>query len=198
MIALTIILAGTFTSLVALPEAHAKKATKAKGAGTDKFQKDLDLAEARDNSQWSTGSIEIKASPEVVWQSVHDERASDPVLAYSKVLEKGENECRLEQKFSFLPVIGTAVCEMRNWEVPLKRIDYKMIKSDRFKAMEGSWVLTPLENGMTRLDLSTSLDMGLPVPKAMVNSIAAKRIGVRLKHVKEMAEKRQNKIAQAR
>lgn len=182
------------SSYISAEPALAKKA-KEKG---DALQKDIDKAEARDNAQWSTGSVVIKASPEIVWQSVHDERASDPDLAYSKILEKGENESRLEQKFTFLPVIGTAVCEMRNWEVPLQRIDYKMIKSDRFKSMEGSWVLTPMENGQTKLELSTNLDMGLPVPRAMVNGIASKRIAVRLKHVKDMAESRQNKLAQSK
>lgn len=193
-LALGLAIIGQISSYALSQPALAKKA-KEKG---DALQKDIDKAEARDNAQWSTGSVVIKASPEIVWQSVHDERASDPDLAYSKVLEKGENESRLEQKFTFLPVIGTAVCEMRNWEVPLQRIDYKMIKSDRFKSMEGSWVLTPMENGQTKLDLSTNLDMGLPVPRAMVNGIASKRITVRLKHVKDMAESRQNKLAQSK
>ncbi len=193
-LALGLAVIGQISSYISAAPALAKKA-KDKG---DALQRDIDKAEARDNAQWSTGSVVIKASPEIVWQSVHDERASDPDLAYSKVLEKGENESRLEQKFTFLPVIGTAVCEMRNWEVPLQRIDYKMIKSDRFKSMEGSWVLTPMENGQTKLELSTNLDMGLPVPRAMVNGIASKRITVRLKHVKDMAESRQNKLAQSK
>lgn len=193
-LALGLAVIGQISSYINAEPALAKKA-KEKG---DALQKDIDKAEARDNAQWSTGSVVIKASPEIVWQSVHDERASDPDLAYSKVLEKGENESRLEQKFTFLPVIGTAVCEMRNWEVPLQRIDYKMIKSDRFKSMEGSWVLTPMDNGQTKLELSTNLDMGLPVPRAMVNGIASKRITVRLKHVKDMAESRQNKLAQSK
>ncbi|MBX9939529.1 MAG: SRPBCC family protein [Candidatus Obscuribacterales bacterium] len=160
------------------------------------LNRELNKVEARDNSQWASGSIVIKAPPEVVWQAVHDERNSDPDLAYSKILEQGENECKLEQKFTFIPVIGTAVCQMYNHEVPNERIDYKLIKSDRFKAMEGSWVLTAMEEGKTRLDLSTNLDMGIPVPRGMVNAITAKKLATRLKHVKEMAETRHAKLAQ--
>ena len=158
--------------------------------------KDLNVAEARDNAQWVSASVVINATPEVVWETVHVERNHDPDLAYSKILEQGKNECRLEQKFTFIPMFGTAVCEMQDKEVPFERIDYKMIKSDRFKAMEGSWVLTPMEGGKTRLDLSTNLDMGLPVPRAMVNSITSKKLARRLAHVKTMAEKTKAKVAQ--
>ncbi|MBK7746869.1 MAG: SRPBCC family protein [Candidatus Obscuribacter sp.] len=161
--------------------------------------RELDKAEAQDNSQWSKGTIVIKATPETVWNAVHVERNSDPDLAYSKVLEQGKNESLLEQKFTFIPVFGSAVCKMKQWEVPLERIDYKMVSSDRFKAMEGSWVFTPLDGGKsTRLDLSTNLDMGIPVPRAMVNSIASRKIGSRLKHVKDLAENPQGKLAQAK
>jgi len=173
---------------------------KSKKPVTDaQLAREIDKAEAEDNSQWSKGSIVIKATPEAVWNAVHVERNSDPDLAYSKVLEQGKNESLLEQKFTFIPVFGSAVCKMKQWEVPLERIDYKMVSSDRFKAMEGSWVFTSLDGGKaTRLDLSTNLDMGIPVPRAMVNTIASRKIGNRLKHVKDLAENPQGKLAQAR
>src|ERR1700722_18181127 len=102
----------------------------------------------------------IKAPPQIVWDAVHEERKHDPDMAYSKVIEEGVNECKLEQKFTLLPVIGTATCLMHQHEVPLQRIDYKLLKSDRFKAMEGSWVFTSAEDGKaTLLELSTHLDM---------------------------------------
>ncbi|MBK9771193.1 MAG: SRPBCC family protein [Candidatus Obscuribacter sp.] len=172
---------------------------KQKPVSDAELARELDKAEAQDNSQWSKGTIVIKATPETVWNAVHVERNSDPDLAYSKVLEQGKNESLLEQKFTFIPVFGSAVCKMKQWEVPLERIDYKMVSSDRFKAMEGSWVFTPLDGGKsTRLDLSTNLDMGIPVPRAMVNSIASRKIGSRLKHVKDLAENPQGKLAQAK
>lgn len=176
----------SLVSLVSVSDALAVK---------HKNPKDLNAAEAGDNSQWASASVVINAPPEVVWQTVHEERNHDPDLAYSKILEQGKNECRLEQKFTFLPMFGTAVCEMQDKEVPFERIDYKMIKSDHFKAMEGSWVFTALEGGKTRLDLSTNLDMGVPVPRAMVNSITSKKLARRLRHVKEMAEKTHAQVA---
>jgi ribosome-associated toxin RatA of RatAB toxin-antitoxin module len=143
-------------------------------------------------------SICIDAPREVVWQAVHDERKHDPDLAYSKIIVPGEHEYVLEQKMVLIPVFGSAVCEMQNKEVPLERIDYKLIKSDRFKHMEGSWVLTPTSDGKTTLELSTSLDLGMPVPKSVINSLTAKKLQRRLQHVKESAETLNIKLAQSK
>lgn len=146
---------------------------------------------------WFKASVVVDAPPELVWQSVHEERRHDPDLAYSKVLEQKDNECRLEQKFVLIPVIGASVCEMKNWEVPGHRIDYKLVKSDRFKAMEGSWVLTPVNQG-TLLELTTHLDLGLPVPKTLMNSVTSKKLERRLGNVRKMAETlNANRVASA-
>jgi hypothetical protein len=135
-------------------------------------------------------SIIIKAPPEAVWDAVHEQRKTDPELAYSKVLKQGVNEAVLEQKFTVIPMIGSAVCTMNTQEVPNRRIDYQMIKSDRFKAMEGSWVLIPSADGKTTtLELSTHVDLGLPVPKSMMNGVTHKKLERRLSAVRELAEK---------
>lgn len=140
--------------------------------------------------------ILIKAPPEVVWYSVHEERKHDPDIAYSKVLEQGTNEQKLEQKFCLLPVIGSATCVMHHTEVPNQRIDYKLLKSDHFKAMEGSWIFTPAENGKaTVLELSTHLDMGVPVPRLIFNNLTQKKLDKRLAHIKELAEGVHSKVA---
>ncbi|HEY9773907.1 MAG TPA: hypothetical protein V6C81_08875 [Planktothrix sp.] len=140
--------------------------------------------------QWVKASVLIEAPPEEVFRTIHEERLKDPDLAYSKVIEQiSANECRLEQKFNFLPVIGTSVCLMSNSEVPNERIDYWLIRSDHFKAMEGSWVLTPCHGGQfTRLELSSHLDLGIPIPKTFMNSITGKKIRKRLANVKQLAE----------
>ena len=154
-------------------------------------------SEKRKNDKtWVTGRTVINAPAKIVWETVHEERKHDPDLEYSKVLEKKENECRLEQKFVLIPVIGSAVCEMHNSEVPLKRIDYKLLRSDRFKAMEGSWVLTPGPDGKsTILELSTHLDLGLPIPGNLQTNATKKKLAKRLGNVKRMAEKNHAQIA---
>ncbi len=137
-----------------------------------------------------TAKINILAPAGVVWQVVHEERKHDPDLAYSKVISEGNNEFLLEQKFCLIPVIGTSVCQMQQKETPDSRIDYKLIKSDRFKVMEGSWVLIPSADKLsTTLELTTTLDLGMPVPQAVINHVTLKKLERRLHHIKHMAEK---------
>jgi hypothetical protein len=147
--------------------------------------------------RWVTAKILINASPHVVWQTVHEERRRDPDLAYSKVLNCKDNDSTLEQKFTFLPVIGTAVCVMHDIEIPNQRIDYTMVSSDHFKAMEGCWELTPAQDGSsTYLSLATYCDMGFPVPRSFLDGITARKLQRRLSNVKAMAEAEQLRVAQ--
>lgn len=148
--------------------------------------------------RWVKATILIQATPAVVWDAVHEERKSDPDLAYSKILRQEKNCLTLEQKFAFLPIIGTATCVMVNEEIPHQRIDYRLIESDHFKAMEGSWVLTPHGEGRaTMLELSTYLDLGLPVPRPFMDGITSQKLQRRLTNVKNLSEKMQAQIAQA-
>lgn len=146
---------------------------------------------------WCTARTTIKAPPEIVWRAVHDERQNDPDIAYSKVLEQTENQFKLEQKFTFIPFLGTSTCVTHQTEVPNQRIDYKLVKSDHFKAMEGSWVLSPSEGGKsTVLEFSSHLDLGLPVPKMLMDGVTSKKMEKRLAHIKLMAEKNHAAIAE--
>lgn len=174
-----------------------KTSPSTKETSTTEAPKLLDVVDKpASEKQRVQSKILIKAPPEVVWFSVHEERKHDPDIAYSKVLEQGVNEQKLEQKFCLLPVIGSATCVMHHTEVPNQRIDYKLLKSDHFKAMEGSWIFTPAENGKaTVLELSTHLDMGVPVPKMIFNNLTQKKLDKRLAHIKEMAEGIHSKVA---
>jgi len=141
-------------------------------------------------SDWVKGKVTINAPASTVWYTVHEERKNDPDLAYSKVLEASEHEATLEQKFVLLPMLGSSVCVTKQSEIPLKRIDYYLLRSDHFKAMEGSWVLTPNPDGKsTVLELNSHIDLGMPVPRWFLNATLSKKIDRRLNHVKEMAER---------
>ncbi len=132
--------------------------------------------------------VKIAAAPHVVWETVHEERKTDPDLAYSKVLETNGHTSTLEQKFQLIPVVGTAICEMKNVEIPGHRIDYWLTKSERFKALEGSWVITALREGGTILELSSYIDMGLPIPRTMQDMVTGKKLERRLQNIRKMAE----------
>lgn len=149
--------------------------------------------------KWMTAKVLIKAPPHVVWQAVHEERQLDPDLEYSKILEKkgDSHESTLEQKFVMLPIIGTAICVMKNTEVPHERIEYSLLRSDRFKALEGAWVLTPAEEGKsTILELSSYIDMGMPIPRHFVDGATVKKLEKRVRNVRHHAEINQVRLAQ--
>jgi ribosome-associated toxin RatA of RatAB toxin-antitoxin module len=175
-----------------------------KEAQTPANQKELAAAAAKTGARgdgkgatWCTARTPIKAPPEIVWRAVHDERQNDPDISYSKVLEQSENQFKLEQKFCFIPFLGTSTCVTHQTEVPNQRIDYKLVKSDHFKAMEGSWVLSPADGGKsTVLEFSSHLDLGLPVPKCLMDGVTSKKMEKRLAHIKVMAEKNHAAIAE--
>lgn len=134
------------------------------------------------------GAVKIDASPSNVWKAVHDERAKDSDLAYSKVIQQKGNRVLLEQKFNALPVIGEATCLMVQEETPEKRIDYKMVKSDKFKEMSGSWTLETQADGGVKLELYSVLDTGLPYSQGVINALLQDKINKRLSRVKAAAE----------
>jgi len=171
-------------------QSEKQSAQPAQQAQTEAPKANLNSGKARVKA-----SIVIKAPPEVVFNAVHEQRKVDPELAYSKVMRQGVNESQLEQKFTSIPMIGSATCLINTQEVPNRRIDYQMVKSDKFKSMEGSWVLIPSADGKsTTLELSSHIDTGLPVPRMMMNGITKQKMERRLAHVRELAEK--NRLAQ--
>lgn len=134
------------------------------------------------------GTIEINAPPERVWTVVHEQRATDPDLAYSKIIQQKNNRLLIEQKYNALPIIGEATCLLVQEETPVSRIDYKMVRSDKFKDMSGSWILQPSAKGTTILELQSLLDTGLPYSQGMINSLLQEKINKRLVRIKNAAE----------
>jgi hypothetical protein len=144
----------------------------------------------------SSASILIKASPKTVWRAVHNERNHNPEVEYSKVLESSGNTSVIEQKFTNIPILGSVVAVTHQTEVPMQRIDYKMVRSDKFKALEGSWILTPANGGThTELKLSSHLDVGVPFSGMFIKNATKKKLERRLSNVKSIAEREQARIA---
>jgi hypothetical protein len=187
--------ADTKAEVAALSEVPALTVSAADKAKLSAGQVVVGTQQKPSGRRWVAAKIQIKAPPAVVWEAVHEERKTDPDIAYSKILEEGKNELTLEQKFQLIPVIGTSVCVMKNTEIPGKRIDYYLLKSDRFKALEGSWVLQPTDDGHTILELASYIDMGVPAPRSIIESVASKKLERRLGNVRKAAEKAQAQIA---
>lgn len=153
-------------------------------------------ANPKGGKRYLVARVLVNASPESVWKSIHEERHKDPDLAYSKVIEEKGNHSILEQKFDVLPVIGSSVCTLDQEEIPLKRIDYHLIKSDRFKAMEGSWVITPYAGGKaTVLELTSYIDPGLALPRFMIENVAKGKLERRVTNVKKASELHERQLS---
>jgi ribosome-associated toxin RatA of RatAB toxin-antitoxin module len=143
----------------------------------------------------ATSSLFIKASPHVVWKAVHDQRNEDPDIAYSKLTDDSNGTKLLEQQFLNIPMLGTVTAVTRQVEDPDNRIDYTLVKSDKFKALNGCWEFTPVKDG-TMLRLSSTLDIGVPFSNFFIKMTAQKTLKHRLAHVKQIAETEQARIAQ--
>ncbi|MBP9091830.1 SRPBCC family protein [bacterium] len=151
------------------------------------------VAHYKKPGDYVSSRILINAPVEIVWKMVHEERESAPNLVYSKLHKEDSNLLVFEQKWTIVPFIATTTCVISENEIPYKRIDYKVIKSNQFKVMEGAWVFTPINSGSdavkTELELTTHLELRRLAPMKIVNAMAKRKIEQRLAHIKELAEK---------
>lgn len=142
-------------------------------------------------------SLLIKAPPEVVWSAILDVPESDD-MAYSKQLERKGNVAIIEEKYVKLPIIGDAIAVIKQTEDPYKRIDYELVRSDKFKALEGTWVLTPMDNGKhTLVELSSYTDAGVPIPRFIIDITTKQRVKGRLQEVQTFIQKSQHRVSSA-
>lgn len=138
----------------------------------------------------SFSSCVVNAKPEIVYNSIIKlrEDSADTV----KTLSHEGNECLIEETFDSLPIIGEAKCVYKEVYTPHKKIEYYMIRSAKFKAFEGKWMLHPTDDGEgTKLSLSSFVDVDLPVPfaKQLTSMTTMKGVKRRLKEVKANSEK---------
>ncbi len=144
----------------------------------------------------AASSVLIKAPLSLVWRAVHAERLRNPEVAYSKVLTQSGNTSTIEQKFTNVPIFGSVIAVTSQIEDVNKRIDYTLVQSDRFKAMEGSWEFSPVNGGKeTMLTLSSYVDVGVPFSGMFIKNATHKKIKLRLANVKFIAEHEQARVA---
>lgn len=115
---------------------------------------------------------------------MQDQRKMDPDSAYVKPMGSDQ----VEQKFVFPSPFGNAECVLHLDETTAERVDFKMISSEDLKAMEGSWVLTPTDDGQTKLSLSTYVEPNMILPRMITNGIVSHRSKRNLGMVKKLAE----------
>lgn len=137
----------------------------------------------------------INANQLLVWRAIRDSRKDDPDVQYSKITQVSETEKILEQKYVALPVFGATTCVLKVNEEAGKRVDYKLVKSDRLAEFEGSWVLTPVGETKTMMELSNHIKLKFPLPQKLVDMFTGKKLAARALFVKNKAESAQTEIA---
>ncbi|MDP3508876.1 MAG: SRPBCC family protein [Candidatus Melainabacteria bacterium] len=134
-------------------------------------------------------TVVIDASPKAVFEAIQHSRVQEPHRR--KVVSSHDGIAVMDEHFRELPVIGNAHCTYKEVETPYKRIDFALLSSEKLKAFEGSWVLTPLGNGeRTEVKLSTYSEpkVWLPFAKEVAGSSILKDIRRRLDSLKAGVE----------
>lgn len=133
--------------------------------------------------------ILINASPKEVFEAIQDSRLKEP--DHRKLVSHNNSVAVIEESFADLPVIGQAHCTYKETEIPFKKVDFQLIKSDKLKAFEGDWELTPVDNGeKTEVKLRTFTEPKIWVPfvKEISSSSTMKDIHRRLNNLKHWTE----------
>ncbi len=134
----------------------------------------------------------IRARPALVWSSIHEQRTGYSELEYAHVLSQDGPICITEQRFS-VSLLGKTTCTFRETDHPPNEIDYELLKSDMFSAMDGKWVLSPTPNGReTRLDLYCHAGVRKPVPRFLLKLALSRSLKRHLIAIKKAAEKKQS------
>lgn len=180
--------AGTAVTVAspAVAEDQAQRSPAATAQSTIKIASTMQKKASRPSFQQS---IVVHAPVKVVWQAIQDQRLKDPDQVALTPLKSQPGKTMFEQKLCFASPFGDAECTVNALEVPLKRVDYWMIESEDFRSIDGSWVIEPLSADQTRLTLTSSMDLRMPLPKFVVNQLIQRRVERNLDMVRKLAEK---------
>jgi hypothetical protein len=134
-----------------------------------------------------TEKIHIKATPELVFEAIRKCR-----LAKNRKLESYDGRIAVvKEELDNVPVFGKVECLWEETEQPFTRIDFKMLRSSKFKASHGAFVLTASADGQsTTLELEAHMDAGLAIPFAaeITKQSTSKDSKARLEEIKKQAE----------
>lgn len=139
--------------------------------------------------QTVTERIEVNAPTKSVLEAIRKER--DATIHSRHLVSCDGTHAVIREKLENVPLYGNVDCLWQENEISSERIDYTLLKSDKFKAGFGSWVLKPADDGKsTILELSSYMDTGLCLPFAseMTRMAGHGNARKRLEYIKQTAE----------
>jgi hypothetical protein len=135
-----------------------------------------------------TESLKIDATPQAVFQAIQGYRTSS--FHHRKLLSYDGKSALVDEQLEGVPVLGSVHCTWVEKEVPYQRIDYTMLKSDKFVSGSGSYVILAHGSDSVTLELSSEVDSGVRIPFAKeIGSMAARKdMKLRLQQIKRLSE----------
>jgi hypothetical protein len=133
--------------------------------------------------------IEIKAKPETVFEAIRKER--NATMHNRHLVSIDGAQAVIQEDLENVPLYGKVNCLWQEKETPFTRVDYILLKSDKFKAGFGSWVVKPCEDKeKTILELSSYMDTGsgLPFASELTRMAGHGNARKRLEYIKSTAE----------
>jgi hypothetical protein len=145
--------------------------------------------EQPNGDRFLNAKIKIHADLRTVWDAIRSTKDSD--LRSSQVsLQVSANERIVLEDYK-LPVLGWVWCHRRIVESPYKRIDFKMIDSNHFRALEGHWILTPAGDGKSvYIEFSSHVKIDRWAPRSIFESVGKGKIERLVRRIRDTAEKR--------
>lgn len=142
-----------------------------------------------------TRQISINSPVEQVWKTVLIERDCAPNLVYNTLKQAEDNHSIFEQKWTIVPLLASTTCLIDERQTPMERIDFKLLKSDALKSLEGAWIFAPTDDGKgTLLTLTAHIELRKHGPKPFMHAVASHKMNKRLAHIKELAEEQQTNL----
>ncbi len=135
-------------------------------------------------------SIVINAPMEKVFDIINDfERYSEFVTEVKevKVLNRKGDECEVQYK---VDVIKTIHYTIRAKAERPNRLTWSFVKGEFMKDNKGSWVLESAGEGKTKATYTVEMDLGMFVPKTVVNTLVETSLPKMLEAFKKRAESR--------
>ncbi|HEY9679745.1 MAG TPA: SRPBCC family protein [Drouetiella sp.] len=132
--------------------------------------------------------VRINATPQAVFEAIQSYRNSSAL--HRKLVSYDGKSAVVDEQLENVPVLGNVHCTWVEKEVPYQRIDYSMMKSDKFVSGSGSYVISQSAGDCCTLELRSELESGVKIPFAKeIGAVAAhKDMKLRLAQIKRMSE----------
>ncbi len=131
----------------------------------------------------ATASLRIHATPAAVWDVLMNAKEFDSTVESDTV-----DGAVVEQRFTRLPIFGQMAVTFKVTMVPKERLNFRMLHSNCLKGFSGNWLVVPIGDNETKVEMRCFVDLGLPIPQFMVNQFMSGKMRKRLLKIRNLSE----------